>query len=162
MADVMDAEPVAVPGELPLDRALDEFFLRYGYRGSRWWTPTGRLAGLVTREAAEAVPEAARPGRAVASVMAADSGAERSGLRVALEEPLEALLGLEGLQRLGAIMAVDPEGRLRGIVTVDQVRRALQRARPVGARSAWHRCRTGRACPWRGGRARLDAAQAFA
>ena len=45
-----------------------------------------------------------------------------------LEEPLEALLGLEGLQRLGAIMAVDPDGRLRGIVTVDQVRRALRPA----------------------------------
>jgi len=60
--------------------------------------------------------------------MAADSGVEPSGLRVGLEEPLEALLGLEGLTRLGAIMAVDPDGRLRGIVTVDQVRRALMPA----------------------------------
>ena len=57
--------------------------------------------------------------------MAADSG---SGLRVGLEEPLETLLGREGLARLGAIMAVDPEGRLRGIVTIDQVRRALSPA----------------------------------
>lgn len=128
VSDVMDAEPVAIPGELPLDRAVDEFFLRYGYP----WFPvvdaSGRLTGLVTREAAESVAEAARPGRAVASVMAADSGAERSGLRVGLEEPLEALLGLDGLARLGAIMAVDPDGRLRGIVTVDQVRRALRPA----------------------------------
>ena len=44
-----------------------------------------------------------------------------------LEEPLETLLGQEGLARLGAIMAVDGEGVLRGIVTVDPVRRALQR-----------------------------------
>ena len=36
------------------------------------------------------------------------------------------LLAQEGLSRLGAIMAVDGEGRLRGIVTVDAVRRALQ------------------------------------
>lgn len=128
VSDVMDDEPVAIPGELPLDRAVDEFFLRYGYP----WFPvvdaSGRLVGLVTREAAESVPEAVRPGRAVASVMAADSGSERSGLRVGLEEPLETLLGLDGLARLGAIMAVDPEGRLRGIVTVDQVRRALRPA----------------------------------
>ena len=128
VSDVMDAEPVAIPGELPLDRAVDEFFLRYGYP----WFPvvdaSGRLVGLVTREAAESVPEAARGGRAVASVMAADSDAERSGLRVGLEEPLETLLGLDGLSRLGAIMAVDPDGRLRGIVTVDQVRRALRPA----------------------------------
>ena len=99
MSDVMDAEPVAIPGELPLDRAVDEFFLRYGYP----WFPvvdaSGRLTGLVTREAVESVPEAARPGRPVASVMAADSDADRSGLRVGLEEPLEALLGLRGARR---------------------------------------------------------------
>jgi Zn-dependent protease len=128
VSDVMDDEPVAIPGELPLDRAVDEFFLRYGYP----WFPVvdayGRLVGLVTREAAESVPEPVRPSRTVASVMAADSGGERSGLQVGLEEPLETLLGLDGLARLGAIMAVDPDGRLRGIVTVDQVRRALRPA----------------------------------
>lgn len=125
VSDVMDAEPVAVPGELSLDRALDEFFLRYGYP----WFPVvdtaGLLTGLVTRQAVESVPEAVRPGRSVASVMAADGG---TGLRVGLEEPLETLLGREGLARLGAIMAVDPEGRLRGVVTIDQVRRALRPA----------------------------------
>ncbi len=73
--------------------------------------------------------------------MAADSEPDRSGLRVGLEEPLEALLGLEGLARLGAIMAVDPEGRLRGIVTVDQVRRAL--AARVGPARAPRRFRIG-------------------
>ena len=48
-------------------------------------------------------------------------------MRVGLDEPLEAALTREGLGRLGAIMAVDGDGRLRGIVTVDQVRQALQR-----------------------------------
>ena len=116
VADVMDAEPVAVPATLSLDRAWDEFFLRYGYP----WFPVvdadGRFSGLITREAVEAMPEAVRPGRAVASVMAVDTDGA-SGLRVGADEPLEALLGLEGLQRLGAIVAVDPEGRLRGVVT---------------------------------------------
>jgi hypothetical protein len=36
------------------------------------------------------------------------------------------VLGSEGLRRIGALMAVDPNGVLRGVVTVDQVRRALQ------------------------------------
>ena len=126
VADVMDAEPVAVPEDSPLDRAYEDYFLRY-----RWpWFPVvdgrGHLRGLVSREAVERVPEAVRPGRAVASVMAGD--ASGSAFRVGLEEPLEALLGSEGLQRLGAIMAVDREGILRGIVTLDRVRRAL---RPV-------------------------------
>ena len=59
--------------------------------------------------------------------MAADSG--DAGMRVDFDEPLEALLGRPGLARLGAIMAVDREGVLRGVVTADRVRQAL---RPVG------------------------------
>jgi Zn-dependent protease len=127
VADVMDAEPVAVPAELTLDRAWDDYFLRYGWP----WFPaverSGRLVGLVSRESVERVPEAERPERTVSSVMAADTAA--SSFRVGLEDPLESLLGLEGLQRLGAIMAVDREGVLRGIVTIDRVRQAM---RPAG------------------------------
>jgi hypothetical protein len=78
----------------------------------------------VSREAVENVPDEERGARTVGTVMARDDGS--SGLRVRLEEPLENLLSQEGLARLGAIMAVDGEGRLRGIVTVDAVRRALQ------------------------------------
>jgi Zn-dependent protease len=128
VADVMDAQPVAIPADLPLDRVAEEFFLRYGYP----WFPVvdshGRLAGLVTRDAVDGVAEAARPGRTAASVMAADAGADGSALRVGVEEPFEVLLGLEALARLGAIMAVDRDGRLRGIVTTERVRRALRPA----------------------------------
>ena len=80
--------------------------------------------GVVSREAVESVPGEERDTADGGSVMARDDGS--SGLRVRLEEPLESLLGQEGLARLGAIMAVDGEGVLRGIVTVDAVRRALQ------------------------------------
>jgi Zn-dependent protease len=132
VSDVMDAEPVAVPGSLTLDRAEDEYFLRYGYP----WFPVvdgfGRLTGLVTRAAVEGLPEAIRAGRTVDSVMASDSEAE-SRLRVGTDEPLEALLGREPLVRLGALMAVDTDGRLRGIVTADQVRQAMAGAGPAPA-----------------------------
>jgi Zn-dependent protease len=125
VADVMDAEPVAIPADLSLDRAYEEYFLRY-----RWaWFPVidadGRFVGLVTESSITALPEAVRPGRTVASVMATDSGEGESSLRVAAEEPLEALLGRESLVRLGALMAVDRDGRLAGVVTADAVRRAL-------------------------------------
>ena len=70
-------------------------------------------------------------------------GADGSGFRVGADEPFEVLLGLEGLARLGAIMAVDAEGRLRGIVTADRVRRALQ---PTGAAERAHRLAAQR-CP---------------
>jgi Zn-dependent protease len=126
VADVMDADPVAVPAELSADRAYDEYFLRY-----RWpWFPVvdadGRLVGLVTEHSIDSLPEAIRPGRSVASVMATDGEGGDSSLRVDATEPLEALLGREGLVRLGALLAVDRDGRLRGIVTADRVRRALQ------------------------------------
>ena len=129
VSDVMDAEPVAVPETLTLDRAEDEFFLRYGWR----WFPvvdaTGHLVGVVSHEALQSLPEQVRSSRPVASVMARDETG--SGLRVGLEEPLETLLGQEGLARLGAIMAVDRDGVLRGIVTVEAVRRALRGAATV-------------------------------
>ena len=122
--DVMDSEPVAIPESAPLSEAEHTFFLRYGWP----WFPvvdsSGRLVGVVSKEAVQSVPEGERDTRTVGTVMARDDGT--SGLRVRLEEPLENLLSQEGLARLGAIMAVDGEGRLRGIVTVDAVRRALQ------------------------------------
>jgi Zn-dependent protease len=126
VADVMDSEPVAIPEGLDLDRAENEFFLRY-----RWpWFPVvdaeGHLVGVVSHEAVQSVAEQVRTTRPVASVMARDEVG--SGLRVGLEEPLDALLGQEGLARLGAIMAVDRDGVLRGIVTVEALRRALRGA----------------------------------
>jgi Zn-dependent protease len=124
VADVMDAEPVAVPEDTPVAEVEQAYFMRYGWP----WFPvvdgSGRLVGVVSREAVESVPSIERPTRHVGTVMARDDGS--SGLRIRLDEPLETLLSQEGLARLGAIMAVDGEGVLRGIVTVDAVRRALQ------------------------------------
>ena len=58
--DVMDREPVAIPGELSVERALDEYFLRY-----RWpWFPVvgeaHRFLGLLDRDRADEVPEVSR------------------------------------------------------------------------------------------------------
>jgi len=128
VGDVMDDEPVALSSLLKLDRALDEFFLRYGWA----WFPVvdgaGRFVGYVTRTKVEEVPEALRAGWTVDEVMNHESAAS---LEVAVEEPLESLLGSEGFVKLGAVMAVDGEGRLRGVVTLDQVRRALRPAAPA-------------------------------
>jgi Zn-dependent protease len=126
VGDVMDAEPIAIPRDLTLDRAENEYFLRYGWP----WFPVvdelGRLVGVVSREAVGSVPELDRTGRTTDSVMARDDG--DSGLRAQVEDPLESLLGQESLGRLGAVMAVDGDGVLRGIVTIERVRRALRGA----------------------------------
>ena len=78
----------------------------------------GRYAGIAHRAAVEQVAheDGALTVRAVTA----------AGDQVAPETPLESLAGSEPLRRLGALMAVDHDGRLRGVVTVEQVSRALQ------------------------------------
>ena len=129
VSDVMDADPVAIPDVFTVDQAEQEFFLRYGWP----WFPVvdrfGRLVGVVSQEAIASIPERERSGRAVSSVMARDDG--DTGLRARVEDPLEELLSRDGLTRLGAVMAVDGDGILRGIVTVEAVQRALRTAAPA-------------------------------
>ena len=129
VSDVMDTEPVAIPDVFTVDQAEQEFFLRYGWP----WFPVvdrfGRLVGVVSQEAIASIPEREQSGRAVASVMARDDG--DTGLRARVEDPLEELLSRDGLTRLGAVMAVDGDGILRGIVTVEAVQRALRTAAPA-------------------------------
>ena len=125
VADVMDADPVAIPQDASVEQALDEFFLRY-----RWpWFPVvdaaHRYLGLLQRGAADAVPEGRRQTAMVAEFVTTDSD---GGLRVELDAPIESLLGNENLRRLGGLAAVDDEGRLRGVITADQVGRALRNA----------------------------------
>jgi Zn-dependent protease len=128
VADVMDGEPVSVPADLKLDRLVDEYFLRYGYA----WFPVvdaaGKFIGVVIRQRAEAVPEQLRATSSVDEVTQFDLGNAHA---VPLDAPLESLLASEGLQALGAMMAVDSDGILRGVVTIDQVRKALRPSEPV-------------------------------
>jgi Zn-dependent protease len=130
VADVMDADPVAIPESASVERALDEYFHRY-----RWpWFPVvdaaDRFRGLLVREAADGVPELSRADQKVGDVFELDA----SGcLRVRDDAPLESLLGNDALRRLGGLAAVDADGRLRGVITADQVGRALRDA--LSARS---------------------------
>jgi Zn-dependent protease len=123
VADVMDREPVAIPGDLSVEAALDEYFLRY-----RWpWFPVvdaaHRFLGLLQRDAADGVPEVSRASSHVADIVDADRG-----LFIPDDTPLDSLLANQNLRRLGALMAVDSDGRLSGVITVEQVGRALRDA----------------------------------
>jgi Zn-dependent protease len=123
VADIMDAEPVTIPADLPASQAWDEFFLRY--QGWPWFAvvePDGRYVGLAHRAAVEHAAYSSQPPGAV-PVRDVAAGSED---RVRDDAPLEVLLGSEALRRVGALMAVDAEGRLRGVVTVEQVTRALR------------------------------------
>lgn len=121
VADVMDREPVTIPGDLSVEQALDEYFLRY-----RWpWFPVvdtaHRFLGLVMRDKADEVPEFERAVSNISELVDHDIG-----LFVRDDTPLDSLLANQNLRRLGALMAVDGEGRLSGVITVEQVGRALR------------------------------------
>jgi Zn-dependent protease len=125
VADVMDSDPVAIPGDASVETALDEYFLRY-----QWpWFPVvdagRRFVGLVKRGAADSVPELTRASRRVSELL---DGDDASGQRVRDDAPLESLLGNTELRRLGALAAIDRHGRLSGVITLEQVGRALRDA----------------------------------
>jgi Zn-dependent protease len=125
VADVMDSEPVSIPESASVERAIDEYFLRY-----RWpWFPVvdagDHFRGLLVREAADAVPEPSRAEQTVREVFELDA---TGMLKVRDDAPLESLLGNDALRRLGGLAAVDADGRLRGVITADQVGRALRNA----------------------------------
>jgi Zn-dependent protease len=128
VADVMDTQPVWVPGDTTVLQAQDEFFLRY-----RWpWFPvadpaSGRFLGLLRQERVTGAVEDGRPATAVADVV--DARADEA-FRVHHDTPIEQLLGSDGLRSLGALMVVDNDDRLAGVVTLEQVRRALSAAVP--------------------------------
>jgi Zn-dependent protease/CBS domain-containing protein len=124
VADVMDREPVSIPGELSVERALDEYFLRY-----RWpWFPVVDTAhhflGLVVRDKADEVPETSRATSHVSDLLEHDDGT----FQVRDDAPLDSLLANRALRRFGAVMAVDADGRLAGVITAEQVGRALRDA----------------------------------
>jgi Zn-dependent protease len=124
VADIMDAEPVTIPAEASAATAWDEYFLRY--QGWPWFAVVetdGRFAGLVHRDAVEEATGSWERREQPVRRLAVPSDDDN---RVRDDAPLEALLASEPLRRLGALMAVDAEGRLRGVVTLEQVSRALQ------------------------------------
>jgi len=127
VADVMDTQPVTVPGELSVRDAQDEFFLRYRFP----WFPVvdgvGRFLGILREESVEGAVNNGHPAITVGEVLGPHPDA---GSFVRRDTPIEQLLGSETLRRLGALMVVDAEERLCGVVTIEQVRRALAAAVP--------------------------------
>jgi predicted transcriptional regulator len=114
---------VVVPGTATVERALDEFFLRYNEQ----WLPVvdddGYFIGIARRERAQ---EHVDHGDKQLTVGAILEGEKRELLQVEQTQPLTDVLQIEALGRLGAVVAVDAQGLLRGVLTVDQVRRVLE------------------------------------
>jgi len=123
VADIMDREPVTIGAEVSLLDAQEQFFMRYRWPWFVVVDPARRFLGVVRQQRVETEIAAGRPALPVSDVLEPDLA-----VQIGEEAPLESLLGAEGLGRLGAMVAVDADGVLQGVVTLAQVRRALQPA----------------------------------
>jgi Zn-dependent protease len=123
VSDIMDTQPVSIPSATAVTSALDEFLLRYGAAWLPVVDPVGHFLGIAHRERAQTAQDAGEGWLTIDSVLESEDSAV---MHVDEDRPLTEVLSLESLGRLGAVMAVDREGILRGVVTADQVRRALQ------------------------------------
>jgi Zn-dependent protease len=125
VADIMDAQPVAIPAQTTVSQALEEYFLRYGWP----WFPViddrGRFVGVASAARVQGSFDDGEGWLTMNAVIETDAAVS---WRVQQDRPITELVGSESLGRLGALIAVDGEGMLRGVVTIDQVRRALQSA----------------------------------
>jgi Zn-dependent protease len=123
VADIMDREPVTIPAATTLLAAHDEFFMR---SQSPWFAvvdPGRVFLGIVRAQRVEAEIAAGRPALTVADVVEDDVP-----LRIGEEAPLESLLSSEGLGRLGAVVAVDSDGVLQGVVTLAELQQVIRPA----------------------------------
>jgi len=126
VADIMDREPVTMQAAVTLLDAQEQFFLRYRWPWFAVVDPAGHFLGVVRQQRVEGEIAAGRPALAVVDVLEEDMP-----VRIGEAAPLESLLGSEGLGRLGAMVAVDEDGVLRGVVTLAQVQGALRPPRPT-------------------------------
>lgn len=125
VADIMDSEPVAIPSDAAVGTALDDYFLRYGWS----WFPVidggGRFLGIARQPRLQNAFDSGEGWLTVGSVL---DDREPGNWGVNLDLPLTEVLSSDSLGRLGAVMAVDDLGVLRGVVTIEQIQRALRSA----------------------------------
>src|SRR5215831_19048508 len=123
VGDIMDREPPTIPAELRLLDAQEQFFVRYRQPWFAVVDQARHLLGVVRSERVDQEIAAGRPALEIGDVIEHDLP-----VRIGAQEPLESLLQSEGLGRLGGMVAVDADDVVQGVVTVAQIRQALNPA----------------------------------
>jgi Zn-dependent protease len=121
VADVMDPHPFTLEGDATLLEASERVFDRHGWPFVPVVDPENHFLGVLRRETADAEIAAGRPALTAAEAAADD----RMDWIIRTDQQLEDLLSQPSLRGLGAVFALDREDFLRGVVTIEQVRRAV-------------------------------------
>jgi len=120
VTDIMDTHPLTIPGRTPLLDVEEDFFVRHRWPWFAVVDETGHYLGLLRRERVTQELAGGRP-----ALTAAEASDDAPPWRIDTSASLESLLGSEGLRLLGAVVAVDSEGVLQGVVTLQAIRAAL-------------------------------------
>ena len=121
VADVMDPDPFTLDGDTTLLDARERIFDAHQWPFVPVVDRDNRFLGVLRREAVEAEIEAGRPALTAREAV----GGDRADWLIRTDQQLEDLLGQPALRGPGAVFAVDREDFLRGVVTIEQVRRAV-------------------------------------
>jgi predicted transcriptional regulator len=125
--DLMDVNPLTMPSSVTALQAADDWFATQDWPFYPVVEGTDHYLGVLRAERVDGAIAAGQPALSVGELLDDQSPDD---FQVAPEAVLQEVLGSSGLRTLGAVMVVDAAGALRGVVTVEQVRRALAAAVP--------------------------------
>ncbi len=125
-ADLMALDPLTMPPTLTALDAHEHWFVPHGTPFFAVVDSDGRYRGTLR---ADRVSDALASGQPVLPVGELLDGPDDA--RVSPETGLELLMQTAAMRAIGAVMVVDDADRLQGVVTAEQVRRALASAIPT-------------------------------
>jgi Zn-dependent protease/CBS domain-containing protein len=122
-ADLMSPDPMTMPPTVTVLEAQEHWFTPHGFAFVAVASGDGRYLGTLR---ADRVAGALADGQPVLPVQdLLDDPDGHDDARVTPETGLELLLQIPAMRVIGAVMVVDDADRLQGVVTAEQVRRAL-------------------------------------
>ncbi len=122
-ADLMAPDPLTMPPTITALDAQEQWFTPHATPFFAVVAGDGRYCGLLRADRVAGALAAGQPVLPVSDLLDAPDGHDEA--RVAPEAALEQLLQTAAMQTVGAVMVVDAADRLQGVVTAEQVRKAL-------------------------------------
>ncbi len=122
--ELMSSPAVALPADIPVERAVTEYCSRYRYTAFPAIDDAGRFVGLVTLDAIERMPAGVRDRHPVAEIADTDRELTLHG-----PDDVAQLLERPAFGRSGRAVVVDDLEHPIGVVSITDVRRAVRAAR---------------------------------
>lgn len=132
--DLMSRDLVAIPADLSVQDAIEDYFLRYDHSAFPV-TEAGTVVGLLSLRRVRQLAPAQRSALRVHEVMAPLTGLPA----VTDRTPLDQVMHHFERSPDARVLVRDAEGRVEGIITANDVARWLRRGRELGLTAERHR-----------------------